>query len=139
MRRDYIQQKGYQIVEMWECEWWCRLFKVDASVKSHPREDFPNRRPLSQEGLMQRIIDGRRFGYIHCDFEVPEPLGDYFSIFPPILKNTAVNRDDFGNLMKQYAGKTKIMIQPRRMLISSFVLRNGTTITPLLLFYLQLA
>ena len=22
MRRDYIQQKGYQIVEMWECEWW---------------------------------------------------------------------------------------------------------------------
>ena len=22
MRRDYIQQKGYQIVEGWECEWW---------------------------------------------------------------------------------------------------------------------
>ena len=21
MRRDYIQQKGYEIVEMWECEW----------------------------------------------------------------------------------------------------------------------
>ena len=34
MRRDYIQQKGYQIVEMWECEWWI-LCKIDASVKSH--------------------------------------------------------------------------------------------------------
>ena len=22
MRRDYIQQKGYENVEMWECEWW---------------------------------------------------------------------------------------------------------------------
>ena len=22
MRRDYIQQKGYEIVKMWECEWW---------------------------------------------------------------------------------------------------------------------
>ena len=22
MRRDCLQQKGYQIVEMWECEWW---------------------------------------------------------------------------------------------------------------------
>ena len=22
MRRDYIQQKGYQIFEIWECEWW---------------------------------------------------------------------------------------------------------------------
>ena len=34
MRRDYIQQKGYQIVEMWECEWWS-LYKTDESVKSH--------------------------------------------------------------------------------------------------------
>ena len=22
MRGDYIQRKGYQIIEMWECEWW---------------------------------------------------------------------------------------------------------------------
>ena len=22
MRREYIQQKGYQVVEIWECEWW---------------------------------------------------------------------------------------------------------------------
>ena len=34
MRRDYIKQKGYQIVEVWECEWWS-LYKTDASVKSH--------------------------------------------------------------------------------------------------------
>ena len=37
MRRDYIQQKGYQIVEMWECEWWS-LYKTDASVKNYPRK-----------------------------------------------------------------------------------------------------
>ena len=22
MRKDYIQQKGYKIIEMWECKWW---------------------------------------------------------------------------------------------------------------------
>ena len=48
MRRDYIQQKGYQIVEMWECEWW-NLYKADASVKSHLGENFPYKRPLSEE------------------------------------------------------------------------------------------
>ena len=37
MRRDYIQQKSYRIVEMWECEWWS-LYKTDASVKSHVRK-----------------------------------------------------------------------------------------------------
>ena len=76
MRRDYIQEKSYQIVEMWECEWWCRLYKTDASVKSHHREDFPYRRPLSEEGLMQRILDGRLFGYVQRDIEVPKHFRD---------------------------------------------------------------
>ena len=61
MRRDYIQRKGYQIIEMWECEWWS-LYKTDASVKSHLRENFPYKRPLSEAQLLQRIIDGQLFG-----------------------------------------------------------------------------
>ena len=39
--------------------------------------------------------------------------------------------------MKEFAEKERIMPQPRRMLKSSFILRNGTMITPLLLFYLK--
>ena len=40
--------------------------------------------------------------------------------------------------MKEYAEKEGIMSQPRRKLISSFHLKNGTIITPLLLYYLHL-
>ena len=40
--------------------------------------------------------------------------------------------------MKEYAEKEGIMSQPRRMLRSSFHLKNGTIITPLLLYYLHL-
>ena len=40
--------------------------------------------------------------------------------------------------MKTYAEEKGIMSQPRKMFISSFTLQNGTLITPLLLFYLQL-
>ena len=40
--------------------------------------------------------------------------------------------------MKEYAEKEGIMSQPRRMLISSFHLKNGTIITPLQLYYLNL-
>ena len=60
MRRDYIQQKGYQVVEMWEPDWWS-IYKTDASVKNHRRKNFPYRRPLSEERLMQGIIDGDSF------------------------------------------------------------------------------
>ena len=138
MRWDYIQQKGYQIVEMWECEWWS-LYKTDASVKSHLRENFPYRRPLSEEGLLQTIIDERLFGYVQCDIEVPELLQSYLSNFPPVFKNTLLSREDIGPLMREYAEKGNIMPQPRRMLITSFFLSNGTIITPLLLFYLKLS
>ena len=137
MRRDYIQQKGYEIVEMWECEWW-RLYKTDAPVKSYLRANFPYKRPLSEEQHLQQIIEGQSFGYFQCDIEVFEHLRDYFSLFPPIFKTTVVNRDDIGKLMKVYAEKEGNMPQPRRMLISSFILTNGTIITPLLLFYLKL-
>ena len=137
MRKDYIQQKGYKIIEMWECE-WCSFYKTDASVKSYLRANFPYKRPLSEEQLSQRIIDGRLFGYVQCDIEVPEHLCDYFSNFPPLFKNTVVSRDDIGNLIKKYAEKEDIMPQPRRMLISSFILTNASIITPLLLFYLKL-
>ena len=136
MRRDYIQQKGYQIVEMWECEWWS-LCKTDVSKKSHFRENFPYKRPLSEKQLLQGVIDGQLFGYVQCDIEVPEHLRSYFSNFPPIFKKTVVSREDIGNLMRENAEKENIMAQPRRMLRSSFVLTNGTIITPLLLFYLN--
>ena len=32
MRRHYVRQKGYQIVEMWECEWWS-LFSQKTSQR----------------------------------------------------------------------------------------------------------
>ena len=40
--------------------------------------------------------------------------------------------------MKIYAEEEKLLSQPRKMLISSFTFQNGTLITPLLLFYLQI-
>ena len=137
MRRDYIQQTGYQIVEIWECEWWS-LYKTEASLKSHLRKNFPYKRPLNDEQFSQGIIDGRLFGYVQCDTEVPEHLQSYFSNLPPIFKNTVVSREGIGNLMREYAEKENIMTQPRRMLTSSFILTNGTIITPFLLSYLKL-
>ena len=102
IRWDYNQQKGFEIVELWECEWWS-LHKTDSSFKCYLRRNFPYRRPLSAEALTQGFIDGRLFGYVQCDIEVPEHLRDYFSNFPPIFKNTVVSRNDIRDLMKEYA------------------------------------
>ena len=137
MRKEYIQQKGYKIIEMWECKWW-ELYRTDATVKSHFRASFAYQGLLSEERLMQEIKSGKLFGYVQCDLKVPEHLTAYFANFPPIFKNTVISRNDVGDLMKEYAENAAIMSQPRRMLISRFHLNNGTIITPLLLFYLHL-
>ena len=87
---------------------------------------------------MQETKSRRLFGYVQCDLKLPEHLKAYFAIFPPIFKNTVVSRNDIGDLMKEYAEKEGIISQPRRMLIPSFHLKNGTISTPLLLYYLHL-
>ena len=55
-----------------------------------------------------------------------------------MFKSTLVSKSDIGDLMKSYAEEERLLSEPQKMLISSFTLQNGTFITPLLLFYLQL-
>ena len=45
---NYIQEKGFKVIEIWECEWW-RLYKSTNTVKRHIRDHFPYRRSLAAE------------------------------------------------------------------------------------------
>ena len=137
LRRHYLMEKGYTVMEMYECEWW-QLYKTNVVVKQHLRQSFPYKIPLSEERLLERIKNGSLFGYVQCDIEVPPELREQFANFPPIFKNINVGRDDIRSLMKNYAEQEGLLSQPRRMLISSYSFENGTLITPLLLFYLSL-
>ena len=137
LRRGYIQEKGFTVIEMWECEWW-RLYKTTTNAKLHIRENFPYRRSLTEQQLIEEIKKGKIFGYVQCDIEVPENLREIFANFPPVFKNILVSKNDIGYLMKTYSEEEGTMSQPKKVLISSSTLQNETLITPLLLFYLQL-
>ena len=127
MRKQYIREKGYNVVEMWECEWW-NLYKTTTCVKEHLRQSFPYKRSLREESLLEQIRSGNLFGYVQCDIEVPEELKGNFPNFPLIFKNTNVDGHDIGLLMKDYAEKEGLLSQPRKMLISSYFLEIGTLI-----------
>ena len=122
---------------MWECEWW-RLYKITTKVELHIRENFLYRLLLGKHQLLKRMKKRNLFSYVQCDIEVPENLRAKFPTFHPIFRNTLFSKNDIGDSMKTYAEDEGIMSQPRKMLISSSTLQNGTLITPLLLFYLQL-
>ena len=95
LERHYIQEKGFKVIEMWECEWW-RLYKTTIFVKQLTREHFPYRRSLAAEQLLEEIKKGKLICYVQCDIEVPEKLGPKFDNFPPIFKNTLVRNSDIG-------------------------------------------
>ena len=137
LRRDYLRNKGYKVVEIWECN-WLESLKGDEYVKIHVRNNFPFKLPLTQESLLAKIREDKLFGYVQCDLAVPDGLKNKFSKFPPIFKNFNVSRADIGDYMRDYAIDNDLLKQPQRMLISSFKLENGTVITPLLNFYLSL-
>ena len=137
LRRHYIQEKALKVSKMRECQWW-RLYITTNTVKQPIREHFVYRRSLATEQLLEKIKEGKLFGYLHSDIEVPENLRSKIGNFPPMFKNALVSKSDIGDLMKNYAEEERLLSQPRKMWNSSFTLQTGTLITPLLLFYLQL-
>ena len=85
LRRDYLRNKGYKVVEIWECNWW-ETVKGDESVKIHVRNNFPFKLPLTQESLLTKIREDKLFGYVQCDLEVPDGLNTSSRTFHQSLK-----------------------------------------------------
>ena len=134
--RHYVQEKVFEVIEMWECEWW-RLYKTTITVKNISENTSLSGVHLQRTNFTRD--KGRKvFGFVQCDIEGLENLRSKLVNFPPIFKNTLVSKGDIGDLLKNYAEEEKLLSQPQKMLITSFTLQYGTLITPLLLLYLQL-
>ena len=57
LSRDYLGNKGYNNVEVWECNWWERV-KEEENVRNHVMKNFPFKLPMKQESLLAKIRDG---------------------------------------------------------------------------------
>ena len=111
MRRDYVRQKVAESLR-------CGIVSSGVSMKLmhqskvNPKKLFTYKRPSSEKRLRQRVNDGKIFGYSQCDIEVPQRLRRYFPNFPPLLNTFVFRNEDNGPLIKEYAEKENIMVQP---------------------------
>ena len=126
-----------KITKSKRCEWW-QNFKTNEKIKNLIRSNFPYERPLSTDSLLGKIRYGSLYGYIPCDLVVPVELKANFSKFPPFFKNTEVGRNYVGESMQNYAIENDLLKHPQRMLISSFKLENGSILTLLFIFHMEL-
>ena len=103
-----------KVVEMWECEW--KEIRKEPGEKSFLAPARRQKWNMTQNEILEAVIDGTLFGMIECDIHVPPELRPYFFEMQPIFKNANVSRDDIGPYMRQYAEENEIMSTPRRML-----------------------
>ena len=137
---EYIESKGYRVVEMWECQW--RETKktkreLQRFIATEIRRKLDQVKTMSAERILSEVRNERLFGCVEVDIRVPEHLKEKFSEMCPIFKNTNISREDIGEFMKAYAEENNIMAQPRRSLIGSMKAEKILLATPLLKWYLE--
>jgi hypothetical protein len=136
----YLREQGYRVVELWECQ-WNAMKKQNADLRTfitgQCRQPMDKVLTLTDNEVLQAIMQDKLFGMVECDIEVPQQLRSYFSEMQPIFKNAEISKDDIGDTMKDYAEQHNIMSQPRRSLIGSFFGKNVLLATPLLKWYVS--
>ena len=137
-KKDYLQEAGFQYCTTWECD-WRHSVESNQSIKNfvscfEKKQNF-KRTKINEADLLSQIGSGQLFGVIECDLSVPDEDKDRCANFPPLFKNTDVDRDSIGEYMKEYAESKNLMTKPRRLLISNFhpqmdfLLRLSSTFT----------
>ena len=105
-----LQDKGYTIEIIWENDWQALINQqpeIKVYLKQHRTYTY-FKKYLNQNQIIQYIQDGRLFGFVECDIEVPDHLKDYFSEMTPIFKNTEVSLKDVGQHMQDMPKSTKL-------------------------------
>ena len=135
----YIREAGFNLVEMWECE-WRRIKRNNLNVQQFLASEFQRpldkHKTLNENQIIEAVKDGSLFGCVECDIQVPEHLKPKFSEMCPIFKNMEISREDIGEYMKNFGEEHGIMNRPRRSLIGSFYGEKILLTTPLLQWYL---
>ena len=85
LQKQYIQEKGFRVIEMYECDWW-NMYQTDIFAIQHLRESFPYKMTLGEARLLENIKSEGLIPYLQCDIEVTENLREALSTFHPISR-----------------------------------------------------
>jgi hypothetical protein len=130
----YIQDNGYPVKQMWECDWE-RLKKAVKAFVNDMQRPCDGRLKMAEETILRAMMGDRMFGALEVDMEVPDHLKGTFVEISPVFKNTQVSRDDIGDHMMTYAEEQGIMNQKRKCMIGSIYGEKIMVISPLLKWY----
>ena len=140
-KEEYLRSLGYRVITIWECE-WSQLVKGSTRIKTFLSAFFAKtygqmRSGMTESDILQRVKEGKLFGYVECDIHVPASREDYFSEMSPIFKNMELSRDDLSAHMRQFAEEEGFLKRPQRYLVGSMKGDKILLATELLRWYME--
>ena len=153
IRTQILKILGYQVLEMWECD-----FKKLKRQNKDLREFINNRRlpfyrkyssTVTKDEILDEVKSGLLFGMVEVDIRVPTAWPDflkdkmslspydYFKEMSPLFCNTNIQFEDIGKFMQDFVVQNGLSSKPRRLLVGGMKANKILLATPLLKWYIE--
>ena len=148
---EYLKSKGYEVVEMWECDFdqFCQKHPETHALGWELRPTFyrKHRGRVNENQILAGVRDETLFGMVEVDIEVPQKWEgtfqhklspyEYFKEMSPLFCNTEVKFEDIGEHMQNHIKSKGLSEHPRRLLVGGMKAEKILLATPLLKWYLE--
>ena len=150
-RNQYYRKLGYKL----ECMTECRFMEM-VEQSNELKEFIKERRTaffkihsneISETDILRGVKEGLLFGMVEVDITTPDEWStdfqsemnpqEYFSEMSPIFCNVEVPFESIGKHMQDYAKKSGMSTNPRKLLVGGMKASKLLLATPLLKWYLE--
>ena len=90
LRRDYLSNKSYNIVEIWVCSWW-ESVREEEVFRNHAKKIFTFKLAMNQESLSDKVGDEKIVRYVQCEPAVSDGINYKLSKFLSLFKKFNVS------------------------------------------------
>ena len=136
--RKKLEEKGFWVVEMKECEWLKIRRQPEVSRFLKKLKSLTPKRKLTFEKIVEGIRNESLYGFLIVDIHTPNKLKEKFKDFPLIIKNSFISRENIGSYMKDVAEKHKLLKKEQKYLISSYFAKKFLINSEMAKFYLEM-
>lgn len=137
-RRQNIIQAGYQYVQQWSCDWEQQKrqsVEVQRFVASFQVHIDLLQREMSQQEMLEAIIDGQVRGFIEASVDLPsQELRNRYDALPAVIRVVNVHEELLSPFSQQYAKRMglKMGANGKRLLVAthtaSYILLTDETV-----------
>ena len=136
--RKNLEEEGFRVVEMKECEWLKIRKQPKVSRFLKTLKSITPKRKLTFEKIVKGIRNESLYGFLIVDIHAPNELKEKFKDFPLIIKNSFISRKDIGDYMQNVAEEHNLLNKEQKYLISSYFAEKFLINSEMVKFYLEM-